>query len=168
MEKVKKIFNIYNYYELNKKIQDELLEKEINYCIDDYCEFMLEEDLQNYAQELLKKYFGQKAEFKNVYYDLSYSQCSGAMIIFNLKYYNSEILIKHYGNYYNKYCFELDYKNYNYLTEKREKYLKEKILYMNSELEKYAYELINYKNFINEAEEILKEKKFLINGEIFE
>ena len=64
MEKITKVFEIYTYNELDKKIQDELLEKEINYCIDDYCEFMLEKDLQNYAQELLKKIFWAKSRIQ--------------------------------------------------------------------------------------------------------
>ena len=120
-----------------------------------------------YAQDLLQKYFGQKAEFKNVYYDLSYSQGSGAMIAFELEYYNSKISIKHYGHYNHEYSFILDYKSCNYLSDKREKYLKEKIANMNSELRIYGYELIDYKNFIDEAKDNLQEYKFLSNGEIF-
>ena len=70
------------------------------------------------------------------------------MISFELEYYNSKISIKHYGNYNHEYSFILDYKSCNYLSNKREKYLKEKIINMNSKLKKYGYKLIDYENFI--------------------
>lgn len=168
MERITREYEVYKYEELDAKIQEQLLEKEIDDCINFYSDCCLLEDMKEYAKELLKKYFGEKAILKTVYYDLDYSQGSGAMIEFELKYYNSEILVKHYGFYYHERSFKLDYQNNDFLTDKRENYLELKIEEMNEEFTKEGYNLINYENFIEQAKENLYNYRFLIDGTIFD
>lgn len=168
MKEVTKTYKIYEFNELDENLKGRLLENQINVCQNDYCEYFLSDDMLYYAEELLKKYFGENAKLFDIHYDLSYCQGSGAMIEFELKYYGKNIKVKHNrGSYTNAYTFILDYANYEYLSEKREEQLKDKIVTMNRELEKYGYELIDYENFKNPAEEILEEEMFLENGEVF-
>lgn len=167
MKEVTKTFKVYEFNELDENLKGRLLENQINVCQNDYCEYYLKDDLSYYAEELLKKYFGKSAKLIDIYYDLSYCQGSGAMIEFEFKYYGKNIRIKHRGNYYNAYTFILEYQDYEYLGEKREEQLKNKIVKMNKELEKYGCELIDYENFKSLAEEMLEEEMFLENGKIF-
>lgn len=167
METITKSYNVYKFNELTKEIQEELLEKETNNCQNFFCEFFLKDEMEEKAKKLLNTFFGENAEFNRVLYDLSYCQGSGAMIEFELKYYNSNISIKNYGLYSHEYSFIIDYNNYNYLNEKRKNYLKEKIIKMNKELTKYGYDLIDFDNFKDEALENLKDSLFLENGSFF-
>lgn len=165
MREISVKYKVYKFNELNKDIQEKLIDEKTEYLQNDYCEWSLLEDMQEKAIELLIKYFKDKATFDNVYYDLSYTQGSGAMIEFELEYYNQTIKIKQYGHYYHERSFQLQYDGY--LGEKREENLKEKIEKMNSELAEYGYSLIDYKNFIDIAKEELEEKNFLEDGTIF-
>ena len=168
MKEVTKTYEVYNFNELDKEVREKLIEQKTQECQNDYCEYFLPDDMTYYAEELLKKYFGEKAKLIDVHYDLSYCQGSGAMIEFELEYYGKNIKIKHNrGSYCNAYTFILDYADYEYLSEKREEQLKDKIVTMNRELEKYGYEIIDYENFKNPAEEMLEEEMFLENGEVF-
>lgn len=168
MKEVTKTYEVYNFNELDKEVREKLIEQKTQECQDDYCEYFLPDDMAYYAEELLKKYFGEKAKLIDIHYDLSYCQGSGAMIEFELEYYGKRIKVKHdRGRYINAYTFILDYADYEYLSEKREEQLKDKIVTMNRELEKYGYELIDYENFKNPAEEMLEEEMFLENGEVF-
>lgn len=164
MELRTKTYKVYKYGELSEEIKEKVLRKEIEDCQDSYCEFSLEEDMKFKAEELLKKYFGENAKLLDVYYDLSYCQGSGAMIEFELRYYNCDIKVKHYGHYNHEYSFEINYNDYNWLGQKREDFLKDKIVEMNTELTNYGYELIDYDNFSDIALENLKEQEFLENG----
>ena len=169
MEKITitKTYEVYKYEELSKEIQEKLLEKEVDYCIDSYCECCLYEDMLDYARQLLEKYFGQKAKLDKIWYDLSYSQGSGAMIEFNLTYYGCDLSIKQHGHYYHEHSFIIEENGENYLSDNRYKYLHDKIVDMNRELSKYGYDLINWENFTEQAEEQLEENTYLENGEIF-
>lgn len=110
-----KTIKIYNFDELSEEIKQKLIEKEIEYQHELYCEDFLESDMEYKANELLKKYFkNNNATLKKVYYALSYCQGDGAMFEFDLYYYNKHVSIKHYG-YYNKalmYQNENNLKNY--------------------------------------------------------
>ena len=134
-----------------------------------YLDNFLIEDMQEKAKELLKKYFGKNATFKNVYYSLAYCQGDGAMIEFDLYYYNKFVKIRHNGYYYHKYSFIIDdIDTYGeYLTDKQTEKLKEKIVKMNDELEKAGWHFIEYEPSDDEAIEFLKDNKYLENGEIF-
>ena len=168
MREIVQKYTIYKYNELSEKIKEKLLEKEIDNCIDDYAEIQLEEDMKYKAKELLEKYFGQKAQFNKVYYDLSYCQGCGAMIDFYINYYNLDIHIQHCGRYSHQNSFEIKYLDYAYLNDKRENFLKEKVYDMNCEFTKFGYEMLEWENFIESAKENLEEYEFLENGEIFE
>lgn len=164
---ITRTYETYKYEELSKEIQEKLLEKEIEYCIESYCECFLYEDMLDYAGQLLQKYFGQKAKLNKICYDLSYCQGSGAMIEFNLYYYNCNVTIKQHGHYYHEYSFIIEENGENYLSDNRYKYLHDKIVDMNRELSKYGYNLIDWKNFTEQAKEQLEENTYLENGEIF-
>lgn len=160
-----KTIKIYNFDELSEDVKRKLIEKEIEYQHEAYCEDCLESDMKYYANELLKKYFKEnKAELKNVYYSLSYCQGDGAMFEFDLYYYNKHVQIQHYGHYYHKYMFIVD--DYE-LTEKQEKQLKEKVLKMFEEFENYGWNLVDYRITEAEAIEILQENEYLEDGTIY-
>lgn len=93
MEKVTREYEVYNFEELDKDIQETLIEKEKEYQSEIYINDMLEQDMHIEADNILKEYFD-SFELKNVYYDLSYSQGSGAIIEFNIN-------IKDLNNKYN-------------------------------------------------------------------
>ena len=131
MKKVTKEYNVYKFEELDKDIQDKLIKKEKEDQQDFYCEAFLEKDMYYEAKELLKKYFS-GSTLDKIYYDLSYSQGSGAMIGFTIniedlnKKYNflsseelryikdksivNDIEIYHNDNYYqHEYTFDINY-----------------------------------------------------------
>lgn len=155
---------IYNFNELDEKIQKKLIEKEKESQKELFCECFLLDEMQEKAKELLQKYFKNNATFKRVFYSLSYCQGDGAMIEFDLKYYNKIVQVTHHGCYYHEKSFLL-YENE--LTEKQEKQLKEKIYKMNCELSKYGYDLIEYDYENNEIIEILNDNEYCENGEIY-
>lgn len=156
---------IYNFDELSEDIRQKLIEKEIEYQHELYCEDCLESDMRYKANELLKKYFkNNNAELKDVYYSLSYCQGDGAMFEFDLYYYNKHVSIKHYGYYYHMYSFTVDTWE---LTEKQEKQLKEKVLKMFEEFEDYGWDLVDYRITEAEAIEILQENEYLEDGTIY-
>lgn len=161
-----KQINIYNFNELSKELQEKMIEKEIEYQHEAYCESFLHEEMEYQADRLLKKYFkNNRPELKDIYYDLSYRQGSGAMFEFNLYYYNKFVKIKHYGgDYYHSKSFIIDTWE---LTDKQEKQLKNKIIKMFEEFEKTGFELVEYRITKKEAIEILEENEYLENGEIY-
>ncbi len=167
MKEVTKTYEVYKYDELEKEIQEKLLEKEIEYCVESYCEDCLYDDMLYQAQELLQKYFGEKTKLNAIWYDLSYSQGSGAMIEFDLEYYNCNVTIKHNGFYYHERSFIIAENGNNYLNDKRYEYLKEKIVKMNIEFGEYGYNLIDDKNFIEQAKEQLQDNEYLKDGSIY-
>ena len=117
MKTITKTYNIYEFDELNEKVKENLISEEVKFQQEHYCENFLEEDMGNFAIELLQKYFGEKAKFNGVYYSLSYCQGDGAMIEFDLNYYNKELEIKHdNSHYYHENSFNIIEKD-NPLTE---------------------------------------------------
>ena len=160
-----KTIKIYNFDELSEDVKRELIEKEIEYQHEAYCEDCLKSDMEYKANELLKKYFkNNSAELKDVYYSLSYCQGDGAMFEFDLYYYNKHVSIKHYGHYYHMHSFTIDTWE---LTEKQEKQLKEKVLKMFEEFEQYGWDLVDYRITEAEAVEILQENEYLEDGTIY-
>lgn len=83
MKKVVKEYEVYDFDELDEDIQEKLIEEEQKSQKEFYCEYGLQEDMQAEGDRLLQKYFN-KANLKNVGYDLSYCQGSGAMIEFTI------------------------------------------------------------------------------------
>ena len=123
---------IYKYDELKEDVKEKLLKAEKEQCLDDYCELFLYDDMFYEAERLLKNCFGENVCLDKVYYDLSYSQGSGAMTCFTIdiesindkyKIFNNEEIryirdkgilndIKVYHNdnyYYHEYTFAIDY-----------------------------------------------------------
>lgn len=161
---------VYEFHELDKDIQEKLIEKEREYQKESYCEDFLEYDMTEKAKKLLQKYFKQKAVFSGINYSLSYCQGDGAMIEFEVEYYGRLIYVKHdnYCHYYHERSFCLEYANYDYLTDNQEKQLKEKIYNMNYELMKYGYELIEQEYSEDDIIEILSENEYFIDGTIYQ
>lgn len=195
MEQVK--INIYDFKELDEKIQERLIEDEAEVQADDYYRTQLYNDIKDYACKLLRDNF-KDSLFLDVYYDLSYGQGSGAMIEFdiNIEALNNKykmltkkeiekivetdittISVKHTGNYYHTLSFDIDYKDYTFyidnsdkLQEKLDKMMEkftEDIIDMNEQLTKKSYE---YMDFVSNREtliDILEENKYLKNGKIY-
>jgi len=132
MEKKVNEFYVYKFDELKEESKKKAINNEKKYQEEDYCDLCLNDDMNYKANELLKEYFDIKNGIDYVYYDLSYSQGSGAMIEFtiniqdlNNKYhiYNEEEIkfiqdkgivnnIKIYHNdnmYYHEYTFNINY-----------------------------------------------------------
>ena len=163
-----KIIKIYNFDELSKDIQKNLIEKEKEYQLNAYCENFLLEDMEEEAKRLLQKYFGDKATFKKVYYDFSYCQGSGAMIEFNLIYYNKHVTIKHDSNlYYHENTFKIIENYGEELTEKQYNQLEKKIYFMNVELKDTGYNLIDEPYTDEDIIDLLKENEYTEDGEIY-
>ena len=161
-----KTIKIYNFDELHEDIRKKLIEQEIQYAYETYCECSLYNDMEEKAKELLNKYFkNNNATLKDIYYSLSYCQGDGAMFEFDLYYYNKYVKIKQYGHYYHSRSFIID--TYE-LTEKQEKQLKEKVLKMFEEFEEYGWKLVDMKNFTEEdAIEYLHENEYLEDGSVY-
>lgn len=167
METITKTFNIYNFNELSKEIQKKVIEREEKNIKELEVEDFLKDEMEFYAEQLLSENFGDKAIFKNVYYDLSYCQGSGAMIEFDLVYYGKSLSIKHdkYCRYYHENSFEV-IENDKELTEKQYNTLKEKIIKINKQLAEYGYQFIE-EDRTNQAIEQLKDCMFYENGDIY-
>lgn len=158
---------IYKFEELNKEIQEKLIKKEMEYQREAYYECFLVEDMEEKAKELLKEYFKDKASFTAVLYDLSYCQGDGAMVTFTLEYYGKYIEIKHNGHYCHERSFTITYPSGDYLTDKQEEKLREKIIKMNEELTKYGYELVENPISYEFVLERLNEYEYFANGEVY-
>lgn len=122
---------IYKFEELEKDIQEKLIEKERQDQQEFYCDYTLHDDIGEKASDLINDYFGITSDYLSTYYDLSYCQGSGAMVEFDIniedlnnKYniYDEEeikfikdkgivnnIIIRHSGNYYHEQSFIIDY-----------------------------------------------------------
>ena len=195
MEQVK--INIYDFKELDKKIQERLIEEEQETQADIYYETLLNNDMQDYACKLLRDNF-KDSLFLDVYYDLSYEQGSVAMIEFdiNIEALNNKykmltkkeiekiaktdittISVKHVGNYYHALIFDIDYQDYTFYIDNFDKTqekldrmiekFKEDIIDINEQLTKKGYE---YMDFVSDREtliDILEENKYLKNGKIY-
>lgn len=182
-----KLYKINELSEESKKIAIEREKKEEKeFYIDTY----LEEDLTEYAKELLQENF-KNAELKDIMYDLSYSQGSGAMIEFswtiedlNKKYKKltpkelekisdtgyTEIKINHQGWYYHERSFDVDYQDFTYYDDELEKIqektdkmiesFKEDVINMNEQLKKEGYSIIESEETDEETEKRLIDEKY--------
>lgn len=195
MEQVK--INIYDFKELDKKIQEKLIEEEQETQAEIYYETLLNNDMQDYACKLLRDNF-KDSLFLDVYYDLSYGQDSGAMIEFdiNIEALNNKykmltkkeiekiaetdittISVKHVGNYYHALSFDIDYQEYTFYIdnfdktqEKLDKMIekfKEDIIDINEQLTEKGYEYMDFVSDRGALIDILEENKYLKNGKIY-
>ena len=83
MEIITKKYEVFTFEELGEEIKEKLMKEQVEKERECYCEFNLFDDMENTAEELLQEYF-QGATFTKIYYDLGYSQGSGAQINFNI------------------------------------------------------------------------------------
>ena len=165
MEKITKEYNVYKFEELEKDIQEKLINQEKQDEFDEYIEWFLYDDLYEEAKRILKENI-KDATLKNINYSLSYCQGDGAMMEFEFYYYNNLINVKHDGWYCHSRCFSID--GDYYLTEKQQEKLYNKVLKIQEEFEKRAWKVVDYTPSEEEAIEHLKENKYLIDGSIFE
>lgn len=154
MEIITKKYEVYKFEELDKEVQEKLLEEQIQKECDLYCESCLFDDMENRAKELLQEYF-QGSVFDCIHYDLDYSQGDGAQINFDInildlnKKYNflskraikfidavglPDFKVKHSGWYYHERAFTIewyyidDFSYYDdFLTDEEVKTINEKL-----------------------------------------
>lgn len=165
MKTITKTFNIYEFEELSKEIQEELIKKEAEGIREIEIDEFLEGEMEQLAIQLLEENFGENAIFKDVHYSLAYCQGDGAMIEFDLKYCGKNVEIRHnpYCHYYHERSFEIISDN---LTENQEGTLKERIIKINEKLAEYGYQFIE-EDRTEQAIEQLKDYMFYENGEIY-
>lgn len=134
--------NVYKFDELEKDIQERLIEVQEQDDYQFYLDYELDCDMNDIAQNLLEESF-KGAEYRHVYYDLSFSQGSGAMIEFdidlkdiNSKYkmlskkeitrlenirFNTEVRVYHNDNlYYHENTFDVDYEDCTFYNDNME------------------------------------------------
>lgn len=167
MKEIIKTIKVYDFEELSEEIQKKLIEEEKENIFESYLDLKLCEDLTELAKEILEQHFGKKAIFNKIYYSLSYCQGDGAMIEFEIEYYGKLQTIKQYGRHTHARSFII---NGDFLGEKREKQLQEKIIKMNEDFTKKAYSYVEIDNIIDNesAIENLKQYQYTENGNIFE
>ena len=171
MKKITIEYEVYQFNELDESIKRKLIDDEKQALKEDMIEFTLLDCMEEKAAELLEK---ELSEFKisdiKVYYDLSYSQGSGAMIQF-IGYSDTHILrVKQSGLYYHERSFTFTYEyaeNYEEVNEEDEKIMEDRITSINKKLSKYGYDFIeeDYEDEI--AIERLSENEYTKNGHIF-
>lgn len=155
---------IYNFNELDEKIQKKLIEKEIENNVDSYCELWLAGDMEYSAKEILKEVFGERAILRDVYYSLGCFQGDGAMIEFELKYYNKIVQVKHHGHYYHERSFVIE----GDITKEQENKLKKIIIELNEKLTEEGYSYIEGAQNVDIALENLEGLEFYADGTQFE
>ena len=167
MQTITKTFNIYNFDELSKEIQEELIEKEAEGIRETEIEDFLQEEMELLAIKLLEEKFEDKAKFNRVFYDLGYCQGDGAMIEFELTYCGKNVEVIHdpYCHYYHANSFQVVEKDKE-LTERQYNTLKEKIYSINKELEKFGYQFIEDDRTATAIEQ-LKDCMFYEDGKIY-
>ncbi len=149
MKKIKVEYEVYEYKELSKEIQEKV--KASYYEDEDYS--YLEEDLGYKLEELLKKN-KIKGEAK-LFYSLSYSQGDGVCFEGNFEWKGKNISIEHKGNYYHSNSVDISITDKN--DEYTEKYDEEfKVIYHKicSEIEKSGYAILEDRMNDNEFQEL--------------
>lgn len=167
---IKKV-NVYKYNELSKEKQEEILKEYQTRCSEDFANHFLEDELNEKAAELLQTNFKDiKTELIEVYYDLDYSQGSGAMIAFNTtieeinkkyKKLNNEevqkiidvncndVIVQHYSGsrYYHENSFDVDYQDITYYEDNLEeidKKIDDMIELFKSDVYSINHDLVKY------------------------
>lgn len=122
---------VYNFDELSDDIKTKLMVTEKESQLNIYVDICLYDDMLSVSRELLNKYFGITEGLIKCYYDLDYSQGSGAMIEFDISMidinkalkgnltddeikllsdYNTIVKVRHNNsNYYHEYTFDYDF-----------------------------------------------------------
>lgn len=163
MKEVTKKFEVYHFEELEEKVREKLIENEMEIIQNDYLEYFLYEDMEQKARELLRKYFRDNAKIDKIQYSLSCCQGDGAMIEFDLLYYNKELKIRNCGNYCHTKSFIIN----GDIDGVRYEKLYDKIINMNEELTKYGYDLIENCTGREDAINVLNDYLFLKDGKNF-
>lgn len=138
------MIKVYEFSELDKATKEMLIEREKEIHRNLFYEDWLEFELNDYAKELLQKYFS-GAELIGVRYDFSYSQGSGAMIEFETKHY--KVIHDYACRYEHENSFSIVQKEefdewLELLTEEEMEELRSKIYDMNREFTKGGYSMI--------------------------
>ena len=110
MRKVTKEYEVYKFNELDKDVQEEVLKRYTESEHEFYIDNELQDDMADLAQNTLENYF-KGAEYQKIYYDLSYSQGSGAMVEFNIDLKDLNNKYKMLTNEEVKKCSDIGYTN---------------------------------------------------------
>ena len=164
--------NLYSFNELDEKLQEKNLEKEMNSQRDFYLDCTLYDDLMYEATEQLNSLFENVNNIR-LLYDFSYSQGSGLLTEFEFTFKNQLVRVKqnpynHLSTYASN--FILEFEDEEPITDEDEKDIRQKIATLNADLEKLGYSIIEDDDFYkNEALEYLTNlgEAFLENGEQF-
>lgn len=158
-----KTINLYEFKELEKEVQEKVLIKFREN--EEFC--FLKEDLEYYIKDKLKELNYNIIELA-VYYDLSYSQGSGAMFIGILEKDNKRYIIKHSGHYNHYNSKTIDIYNIEDGEEIEDNDFNNLYVSLCKDLEEYGYstieEILKDENIIETIE--LNEYYFTKNGKI--
>lgn len=170
MKTITKEYTLYEFKELSEEAKNSAIERYRNTCYEYELPF-LEEDMQYHLEELLKKN-RMKCSDSKVYYDLSYSQGSGAMFTGTVEWKSYIVNIKHYGRYYHYNSKEFTIESAKTSKEARaEVYAEFNELYVDicKELERLGYNHIEDYTSDESIADILEanEYEFLEDGSIF-
>lgn len=157
MQTITKSYDVYTFNELLPDAQKRVIEREREHRADDY-PFFLTEDMKYKAEELLKAQGFKNITVENVYYSLACCQGDGAMVVFRADYKAWDVNVKHdNGHYYHWNSFSIESITSNKTgkdaPEAVEDEIKEKIIAVNKELERFGYDCIEY----NESDESIRE-----------
>ena len=163
-------YNIYEFDELNKEVREEVINRELENEKNFYCELSLYNDMLEKTEDILKDYCKSNKldyELKAIYYDLSYSQGSGAMIECSIYKNGRYITFKQFGHYSHEQSFRIDYN----INEKLKDKIVNDMIILNKALRDYGYNNIEYyykDEYKNELIERLKnDYEFLEDGSIY-
>lgn len=168
----KQEITLYSFNELDEKLQEKILEKEMNSQRDFYLDCCLYDDLMYDATEQLNSLFENVNGLK-LLYDFSYSQGSGLLTTFEFTFKNQLVKVKQnpYNHWYTYATnFILEFEDEEPITDEDEKDIRQKIATLNADLEKLGYSIIEDDDFYkNEALDYFADLKeaFLENGEQF-
>lgn len=170
MKTITKEYKIYEFNELSEKAKNKAIEWYRNACYEDELPFLFE-NMQYHLEELLKKN-RMKCSDSKVYYDLSYSQGSGAMFIGTVQWKSYIVNIKHYDMYCHHNSKEFTIESAKTSKEARaEVYAEFNELYVNicKQLERLGYQYIeDYTSDDSIADTFqANEYEFLEDGTIF-
>lgn len=168
MEKITKVYEVYDFEELAENIKNNLIEVEKQNQIEIYNEYSLYNDLQYEAGQLINKYFNKnnKIELDNLVYSFNYCQGDGGGFEFNGYYKNKFFRVKHCDNFYYYYKTFKIIDDWDFTDKEREQ-LEKKVYNMLKEFERIGWDLVNFVPDVECCIEYLKKHKYLKDGTIF-
>jgi len=162
MKTITKEYKVYEFKELSREAKDKAIE---TWYTDIEGFDFLSDDMKSELEILLQDAGVEVIELGKIYYDLSYSQGSGAMFEGIYKWQEKEFTVKHSGHYYHYNSKTIDTEANKALEDAFN------LLYVSicKKLEKFGYSVIEYRMNDDEFQEHCEanEYQFLENGKLF-